>query len=74
LLIVTVAAVALFLFASGVAQERAEEPSKTMIAVGPQYDATHAYVDPASFDKFVASLVARKPRLSVAGRGGYIHP
>ena len=27
-------------------------------AVGPQYDTTHVYVDPADFDKFVASFVA----------------
>jgi hypothetical protein len=28
------------------------------IAVGPQYDTTHVYVDPADFDRFTASLVA----------------
>ena len=28
------------------------------IAVGPQYDSTHAYVAPADFDRFVASLLA----------------
>jgi hypothetical protein len=27
-------------------------------AVGPQYDTTHVYVDPADFDKFVTSFVA----------------
>lgn len=58
LLIVALAALTLSLFVSGDAQERLEEPSKTTIAVGPQYDATHVYVDPAFIDKFVASLVA----------------
>jgi len=28
------------------------------VAVGPQYDTTHVYVAPESFDRFVASLVA----------------
>ena len=28
------------------------------LAVGPQYDTTHVYVDPEDFDRFVASLVA----------------
>ncbi len=28
------------------------------VAVGPQYDSTHAYVAPEYFDRFVASLVA----------------
>jgi len=28
------------------------------VAVGPQYDTTHVYVQPADFDRFVASLVA----------------
>jgi predicted enzyme related to lactoylglutathione lyase len=34
-------------------------PAQTpAVAVGPQYDATHVYVAPEDFDKFVASLVA----------------
>ena len=28
------------------------------VAVGPQYDTTHVYVDPQDFDRFVASLIA----------------
>jgi len=41
------AAIALSAYAAG--------PS---IAVGPQYDSTHAYVAPEDFDRFVASLLA----------------
>jgi hypothetical protein len=28
------------------------------VAVGPQYDSTHVYVDPKDFDRFVASFIA----------------
>ena len=28
------------------------------VAVGPQYDTTHVYVQPQDFDRFVASLIA----------------
>jgi len=28
------------------------------LAVGPQYDATHVYVTPEDFDRFVSSVVA----------------
>jgi predicted enzyme related to lactoylglutathione lyase len=31
--------------------------SRDQVAVGPQYDTTHAYVAPADFDRFVSSLV-----------------
>lgn len=36
----------------------AAAPASPSLAVGPQYDTTHAYVAPAEFDRFVASLLA----------------
>jgi predicted enzyme related to lactoylglutathione lyase len=33
-------------------------PATPSVAVGPQYDTTHVYVAPESFDRFVASLLA----------------
>src|ERR1700685_4398059 len=41
--------------------QRAETHAKAATAkvgVGPQYDATHVYVAPEEFDRFVASVVA----------------
>ncbi|MGG1948209.1 glyoxalase [Trinickia sp. NRRL B-1857] len=34
------------------------QPSATSVAVGPQYDTTHVYVDPDAFDRFTDSFVA----------------
>ena len=36
----------------------ADTTSTRNLAVGPQYDTTHVYVQPEDFDKFVASLLA----------------
>jgi hypothetical protein len=36
----------------------AKAPITADYSVGPQYDTTHVYVDPADFDKFVTSFVA----------------
>jgi hypothetical protein len=36
----------------------ADTTSTRNLAVGPQYDTTHVYVEPEDFDKFVASLLA----------------
>ena len=36
----------------------ASQPAATSFAVGPQYDTTHVYVDPATFDRFTDSFVA----------------
>lgn len=35
-----------------------DPPAAADFAVGPQYDSTHVYVDPADFDRFVASFQA----------------
>ncbi|HVI90483.1 MAG TPA: hypothetical protein VM659_19425 [Dongiaceae bacterium] len=32
--------------------------AQTNYAVGPQYDTTHIYLDPADYDKFMASFQA----------------
>ena len=37
---------------------RAASAETPNVAVGPQYDTTHVYVQPEEFDRFVASLVA----------------
>src|ERR1700722_2252032 len=42
------------LFFAGTASQAATPE----IAVGPQYDTTHVYVEPQDFDRFVTSLVA----------------
>src|SRR5579863_10536023 len=36
----------------------ADTTSTRSLAVGPQYDTTHVYVQPEDFDRFVASLIA----------------
>lgn len=36
----------------------ASQAAATSFAVGPQYDTTHVYVDPATFDRFTDSFVA----------------
>jgi predicted enzyme related to lactoylglutathione lyase len=38
--------------------QTAETAETVSVAVGPQYDTTHAYVAPEDFDRFVASLLA----------------
>src|SRR5712675_1977918 len=38
--------------------QSAQTAETVSVAVGPQYDTTHVYVQPEDFDKFVASLVA----------------
>jgi hypothetical protein len=34
------------------------EAAEPNVAVGPQYDATHVYVAPEDFDRFVSSFIA----------------
>src|ERR1700685_2028637 len=38
--------------------QSAEATGAGNVAVGPQYDTTHVYVQPEDFDRFVASLIA----------------
>jgi hypothetical protein len=41
------------------ASAQTTETTETVnVAVGPQYDTTHVYVDPQDFDRFVASFIA----------------
>ena len=38
--------------------QTAQSAETKSVAVAPQYDTTHVYVDPQNFDRFVASLIA----------------
>lgn len=54
-------AVATVLWGSSVAETVAQSGATATtpaVAVGPQYDTTHVYVDAKDFDRFVASLLA----------------
>ena len=43
---------------AGVAISGGAQAATPAVAVAPQYDTTHVYVDPGDFDRFVSSLVA----------------
>ena len=54
-----IAALVIFALASGgLSGVSAQSTSGAGFAVGPQYDTTHAYVAPADYDRFAASLIA----------------
>jgi hypothetical protein len=56
-LVLTLALAVGSLHVSAFAQS-AQTTGTANVAVGPQYDTTHVYVDPEDFDRFVASLIA----------------